>query len=180
MSVNTIPHTWDTERLVMRELVDNEIHTVQALYEQGGYISKWDGREFDTQYIHHCFTIGDLPPNGDKEHFKIQSIRVKETGIIAGLLIIYHGYPTPQTVYVTYLYIDQNYQKQGLGQEVINGLFIRLKRIGYGEVRANVALKNWTALRFWIKLGLNSIGGIYGHKEHSADTYADVELIKYL
>jgi diamine N-acetyltransferase len=105
---------------------------------------------------------------------------MKETGLIVGLLTTYHGYPNPETFYINYLYIDKDYHNQGLGQEVINELLSLLKEAQYKEVRANVALKNWAALRFWTKLGLNTIQGIFGDKEHGDDQYADVELIKYL
>jgi diamine N-acetyltransferase len=36
-----------------------------------------------------------------------------------------------------------------MAQEIVNELLSILKGIKYNEVRANVALKNWPALRFW-------------------------------
>ncbi|WP_169908292.1 hypothetical protein [Metabacillus halosaccharovorans] len=41
-------------------------------------------------------------------------------------------------------------------------------------------MKNWYALRFWAKLGLNKINEVFEDKEHSSDNYADVELIMEL
>jgi ribosomal protein S18 acetylase RimI-like enzyme len=171
---------WDTNRLSIQDLNDYEIQFVQKLYEQGSYIHEWDGLTLDDEYVHRCFTVGDLPPNGTKDQFKIQVIRMKETDLIVGIITTYHGYPTSETFYINYLYIDKEYHKQGLGQEVVNELLDILKRIKYDEVRANVSIKNWSALRFWTKLGLNTINGIYGDKVHSSDQYADIELIKKL
>ncbi|SEK74305.1 Acetyltransferase (GNAT) family protein [Paenibacillus sp. OK003] len=50
--------------------------------------------------------------------------------------------------------------------------------LGYKEIRINVALKNWPALRFWTKSGFDQISGIYGDLEHSGKTFANMELIK--
>ncbi|OEH92073.1 hypothetical protein BFG57_16895 [Bacillus solimangrovi] len=175
-----IPMSWGTNRLTIEDLNEEEIQTVQKLYEQGDYINKWDGRNLDKEYVYRCFTVGDLPPNGTKEQFKIQVIRMKASRLIVGILTTYHGYPKPETFYINYLYIDKEYHKQGLGQEVIHDLLRILKEKHYTEVRANVAIKNWPALRFWTKLGLNSINGIYGDKEHSMNAYAEIELIMEL
>ncbi|MGM0867551.1 MAG: GNAT family N-acetyltransferase [Bacillota bacterium] len=175
-----IPGVWETKRLTIKDLTEEEIQTVQKLYNQGSFVHQWDGGSLDKEYVYRCFTVGDLPPNGIKDQFKIQVIRMKETGLIVGLFTTYHGYPMPETFYINYLYIDKKYHKQGLGQEVVIELLDILKRTKYNEVRANVAIKNWAALRFWSKLGLNTIQGIFGDKEHGVDNYADIELIKYL
>ncbi|WP_226666270.1 GNAT family N-acetyltransferase [Metabacillus litoralis] len=177
---DTIPSVWETKNLKMKDLIREEIQTVQMLYEQGSFIHNWDGRNLDKEFVHRCFTVGDLPPNGMKERFKTHVIRLKDTDHIIGLLTTYHGYPQPEIVYINYLYIDKEYQKLGLGQEVVFELLNILKRKNYNEVRAIVAMKNWAALRFWSKVGLNTINGIFGDKEHSVGNYADIELIKML
>ncbi|XKE55523.1 GNAT family N-acetyltransferase [Sutcliffiella horikoshii] len=78
-----------------------------------------------------------------------------------------------------YLYIDKALHRQGLGQEVVTELLSIVDQAGYDEVRANIAMKNWVALRFWTKVGLNSISGIYEDKEHGMDNFAKMELVKY-
>lgn len=82
--------------------------------------------------------------------------------------------------YIAFLYIGTMFQGHGYGQEIINALFDKLTSLQYKEVRINVALKNWSALRFWSKLGFDKISGIYGDKEYSEDRRADIELIRYL
>ncbi|MFS0871964.1 GNAT family N-acetyltransferase [Paenibacillus xylanilyticus] len=74
----------------------------------------------------------------------------------------------------------ENQQGQGYGQEMIHSLTHNLSELGYKEIRINVALKNWPALRFWIKSGFDQISGIYGDLEHSDTTFANTELIKTL
>lgn len=180
MIVTKIPSTWETERFSIQDLKENEINEAQTLYEQGSYIYEWDGRSTDYDYAYRCFTEGDLPPFGVRDQFKIQVIRMKETDKIAGLLLSYHGYPTLDTFYINYLFIDTECHKQGIGQEVVYELVEILKDAKYREVRANVSLKNWPALRFWTKLGFNKINGVFGDKIHSNQHFADIELIKEL
>ncbi|MBM7602427.1 GNAT superfamily N-acetyltransferase [Metabacillus crassostreae] len=178
MVKETIPSAWETKRLTIKDLVEDEIQPVQQLYEQGSFIHKWDGRSLDKEFVHRCFTVGDLPPNGTKDRFKIQVIRLKSNEIMTGLLITYHGFPQPKIFYINYLYIDKEYQNEGLGHELVTELLRILQHAKYNEVRANVAMKNWPAVRFWTKLGLNTINGFFGDKEHGENQYADIELIK--
>jgi diamine N-acetyltransferase len=178
MTARIIPTQWETNHLTIKDMTQQEISTVQELYEQGSYIHQWDGGSLDHEYASRCFAEGDLPPGGTRTQFKIQVIRLKENGHLAGLLTTYHGYPTPQSFYINYLYIDKEFHRKGLGQEAVRELLRIVKQAGYREVRANVAIKNWHAIRFWTGQGLDTIHGIYGDREYSADTYADIELVK--
>ncbi|MBN8208131.1 GNAT family N-acetyltransferase [Bacillus sp. NTK071] len=180
MLIKIFPEMWNTKRLVINDLKDNEIHIVQKLYEQGSYIQQWDGSDFDNKYIQRCITSGDLPPNGIVEQFRIQVIRIKDTEPIVGILNTYHGHPNPETFYINYLYIDKKYQSQGLGTELVNGLLGILIQTKYDAVRANVSVKNWPAIRFWTQLGLTTIKGFFGDRVHSDSTFADIELCKQL
>ncbi|ETT41898.1 GNAT family N-acetyltransferase [Paenibacillus sp. FSL H7-689] len=78
------------------------------------------------------------------------------------------------------IYETSRYLHQWDGQELIQALTRHFSELGYKEIRINVALKNWPALRFWIKSGFNQISRIYGDLQHSEDTFANTELIKSL
>ncbi|MGG4168947.1 GNAT family N-acetyltransferase [Rossellomorea vietnamensis] len=173
-----IPTKWKTKRLIVRDLRKEEIHHVQALYEKGSYIHQWYGGTLDEGFVKRCFVEGDLPPGGAKENFRIQVIQMKESDEVVGLLVSYHGHPVPDSFYINFLSIDPEYQKLGLGQEVVEELLEIVKRHEFKEVRANVALKNWGAIRFWTKLGLDTINGIYGDSEYGEERFADIELVK--
>ncbi|MCA1060179.1 GNAT family N-acetyltransferase [Rossellomorea aquimaris] len=175
-----IPNTWETERLSIQDIRQEEIDDAQSIYEKGSYIHQWDGSNLDEEYIKRCFLEGDLPPGGTKEHFKIQVVRIKESDELVGLLITYHGYPAPESFYINYFTIDPDYHKKGLGREMVKELLDIVKQHNFKEVRANVALKNWGALRFWTKLGIDKINGIYGDPVYEEDSFADIELMKRL
>lgn len=172
---HTIRSEWSTARLLVSDITELAIQAAQALYEKSAFMQEWTGHKQEPEYIRHCFFGGDLPPNGHRDNLKIQVVR-GSTEKMFGLLILYHGYPHGKCTYITFLFIDPEQQRQGLGYELTIELFNQLRSIGYDEVRANVQLKNWPALRFWAKVGLTTIAGIYGDQNCSDNTYADVEL----
>ncbi|WP_340014078.1 GNAT family N-acetyltransferase [Paenibacillus sp. FSL K6-1318] len=175
-----LPVEWKSDRLIISNVEESDIPELESIYETSRYLHQWDGREHDLNYVKKCFEEGHLPPGGRLENYRIQSIRTIEDDRYIGLLSVYHGYPLEDSIYLEFLYIQSEIQKQGYGQELIQALTLHFSELGYKEIRINVALKNWPALRFWIKSGFNQVSGIYGDLEHSEDTYANTELIKSL
>ncbi|WNR43666.1 GNAT family N-acetyltransferase [Paenibacillus roseipurpureus] len=173
---------WKSERLIFEDIKLQEIEEVQDLYESSSNIRIWDGREPDKGYLKQCFFTGDLPPGGKKENYKIQTIRTNKdaSNNLIGMLSIYHGYPLDDTTYLAFMCVGNNYKNQGNGQEIISQLIIELTRLEYKEIRINVELKNWSALRFWSKLGFDKINGIFGDKDYSDSTYSNIELTRFL
>ena len=124
---------------------------------------------------------GDLPPGGKKESYKMQSIKIKKQDKrLIGIISLYHGYSKDNNIYITSMCIKNDYKKKGFGQEVIEQLINELKMLGYKEIRVNVSLKNWPALRFWINQGFNSVNGVHGDKIYSEKTFASLELTRIL
>lgn len=176
---DTIPSFWNTARLSIHDLNQDEIAIALGLYEKSAFMEEWTGQKLDPNYISHCLFEGDLPPNGQRDQFKIQVV-CDARDMMIGLLILYHGHPHEACTYITFLFFDPDVQRQGLGRELVQELLHRLKLLGYNEVRANVQLKNWSGLRFWANVGLTTIAGIYGDPDYSNDAYADIELSKQL
>ncbi|MDN4618190.1 GNAT family N-acetyltransferase [Paenibacillus sp. PsM32] len=171
---------WNSQRLMMSNLKEEEISLVQDLYETSRYMNQWDGQEYNPEHIRNCFVEGHLPPNGKVENYRIQTIRNNKDQRIIGILSVYHGYPAIESIHLEFLYIDRSIQKQGFGQEFINQFIELTTELGYKEIRINVSIKNWPAIKFWIKSGFNNVSGIYGDSEYSEHTYANLELIKIL
>lgn len=172
--------TWSSQRLIISNLQEEEISVVQDLYETSRYMNQWDGQEYNPEHIRNCFVEGNLPPDGKLENYRIQTIRNNEDQTIIGILSVYHGHPAIESIYLEFLYIDRSIQKQGFGQEFINTFIELTTDLGYKEIRINVSMKNWSAIKFWIKSGFNNVSGIYGDSEYSEHTYANLELIKIL
>lgn len=73
--MNTINNYWVSEKLIFKDLLLNEINAVQELFETRNNMSAWAGNDYDSNYINRCYLDGDLPPNGKKENYKIQTIK---------------------------------------------------------------------------------------------------------
>jgi hypothetical protein len=77
------------------DLLLDEIETVQELFETNNNLGAWARKEFDSNYIKRCYMDGDLPPNGKKENYTIQTIKDKISNIIISIcsaLKNYNGY----------------------------------------------------------------------------------------
>ncbi|WP_246096550.1 GNAT family N-acetyltransferase [Paenibacillus sinopodophylli] len=178
MTINLLPDFWESTNLICSRMLENEIEDVQYLYSSSQYMKQWDGNDYDPNHIAHCYYSGDLPPGGDKENYCIFTIKDREHKRLIGIISVYHGYPTLDSAYIVFLYIHTDSQGQGFGMETEAQLGVELSRLGYKDIRANIAVKNWSAIRFWTKAGFNGISGIYGEKVYSESTFANIELIK--
>ena len=73
--------------------------------------------------------------------------------------------------------LDPPVQNQGYGSEVLAGLSRELRELpAYRAAWARVWLKNWPALRMWVKAGFDRIVEISGDKVLSAEGQANVIL----
>ncbi|KRE33492.1 GNAT family N-acetyltransferase [Paenibacillus sp. Soil522] len=180
MTSKTLPDFWESSNLLFNRLLENEIVEVQQLFLGSRYMNQWDGNEYDPRYIERCYFSGEVPPEGEKENYRIFTIKSKENKKILGIISLYHGYTTIDSTYIVFMYIDTELQGRGYGKEAEAQLCKELIHVGYKYIRANIAVKNWPAIRFWTKAGFNGISGIYGDKVHSESTFANIELIKTL
>ena len=58
---------------------------------------------------------------------------------------------------IGYLVIDQNYRKQGIGQQVYNHAVAYTKEKDMGKIRLSVIKENEPAVRMWKKQGFETI-----------------------
>lgn len=175
-----IPKVWNTKNLTISDLVEYEVPIVQEIYQTSTYMNEWDGQKYDPDHIRKCLVEGNLPPGGKFENYRIQTIKTTESQTPIGLLSLYHGYPTEQSLYLEFLYIHKNIQKQGFGQELIKEFSLLISSLGYKEIRINVSTKNWPALRYWIKSGFDKVNGIYGDLHYSETNFSNIELMMTL
>jgi len=173
---NLIPGFGETSRLIIRASVMEECDRLQEINEQSDYIEKWVGWKTPKDYVLKTMTEGNLPPGGKKELFKPMSVCLKDTADIIGVVELYHGYPTVDSLCIGWMFIAPDYQKQGYAKEVFAYLAEQAEESGFAKIRLGVHLKNWPAFRFWHKVGFDRIVDIVGDAEHSDDTNASVIL----
>ncbi|MUT67539.1 GNAT family N-acetyltransferase [Paenibacillus sp. NEAU-GSW1] len=175
-----MPAAWRTTNLFLKQLEAGEIEEVQEVYRSSVSLGEWVGHEYNSELVRNSFENGDLPPGGAKDNFSMQAIRHEARNEIIGFISMYHGYPNEGSIYISYMGFGAASQKKGCGQELTRQLVVEARRLGYSELRVNVSLKNWPALRFWTQAGFNQISGIFGDKVISDDHFADIELVNEL
>jgi len=177
-----LPQQWEAPQLVVQDSTLAEVPALQAISHACNYVNEWTGWKVEDHPgggMLATYTEGDLPPNGTKELFRLQSIRLRDTGQLIGYLKAYHGFPTPDTFFVTDLTIDPRFQGQGYGQAFVRGLSDAVRRCGaYAQMRLIADLKNWPALRFWVQSGFERIVSVLGDKVYSAEASACMILEK--
>lgn len=178
--IQMIPESGETERLILKDSVMEECNQLQKLNEASDYIAKWVGWKTPPDYAYKTLTEGNLPPGGVKEHFKVKSICLKADSELIGLVELYHGYPSDDSLCIGWLFIHPEHQGKRYARETVNYLSEEAYKAGYDRIRLGVHLKNWPALRFWTSMGFDRIIGFIGDHVHTENADASVILMKGL
>jgi diamine N-acetyltransferase len=193
MVIHMIPNQWETAHLVVKDSIMADLPELDHVFAGCAYMQEWsgwgiayfppEGSKTDDHPESAAYTLlteGELPPNGSKEFFRLQSIRLRDTGQMIGFVSMYHGYPTANIVGITYLFIHPDFQGKGHGQELVCGLCDQLMELEFTAIRLLVDVKNWPALRFWVQAGFDKIIQYHGDKILSDKTFAHLTLEKTL
>jgi ribosomal protein S18 acetylase RimI-like enzyme len=178
VALKLLPARWATALLAVEDSRQEDVPELQEALDACSYIKPWTGEAEDREEsMQSALDGGDLPPNGSKEFFRLQSVRLKETGELVGFLDLYHGYPTADIFWVGLLIIAPKFQKAGYGKELVCGLKETLRKLGgFRVMQLGVALKNWPAIRFWTRVGFDRIVAIKGDEVHSETAFAFMTL----
>jgi GNAT superfamily N-acetyltransferase len=183
MTINLIPNQWETQHLKIEDGVLADVPDLDKIFAACAYMEEWSGWKQENhpeQSTLSFITEGEPPPNGSKEFWRVQSLRLSNTGQMIGFLALYHGYPTANIVWINYLFIHPDFQGKGYGQELVCGLSDKVKSLGFTTMRTLVDVKNWPALRFWVQGGFDKIIQYLGDKIISDKTFAHLILEKTL
>jgi ribosomal protein S18 acetylase RimI-like enzyme len=184
MSTNLIPHEWVTAHLTVRDSTLDDVPALQRIYEAVPQVRGWMGAAEEgapERTMRSALAEGALPPNGSQERFRLQSIRLADTGQMIGFLGVYHGFPEADVLWVTVLALHPELQHMGYGQELMRGLDAIVKRLeAYTRMRLYASLKNWPGLRFWTQAGFDQVVVIAGDKVYSDEADAHVMLERSL
>ncbi len=179
-SIRSFPTQGETARLLIKDSVLEECEKLQAVNEASDYLEKMVGWKTPANYALVTLTEGNLPPEGVKEQFYAKSIYLKQTNEMVGVLELYSGYPTHDTLFIGWLFILPQCQRAGYAKEVVNYICSEAKQVAFGKVRLGVHLKNWPALRFWHAMGFDKLMKIAGDEVYSETTFASAILEKTL
>ena len=184
MSINQLPHKWETRQLELKDSTLDEAQELQQVNDTFPVLRGWtdvkvEGESVDSMLL--VLTEGTLPPNGSKEFSRLQSIRLSHTNQLIGFLGMYHGFPSADVFWLNVLAIRPGFQGKGYGRELVRGLSDEVRQLGtFTRMQMFVSLKHWLALHFWSQEGFDKIVRIAGDKVLADTTHAHVMLEKSL
>jgi len=186
MAGKLIPGTWETYRLIVSDSLHEESDELQHIHDMVPQTRSWmlDGNHPDANpTILDAMELGVLPPlpTRSKENFRIQTIRLKESGKIMGFLAVYHGFPQKDVFWINALTLEPDCQGKGFGPEILGELFELVKKTNaFSRIQTFVSLTNWPSLRLCAKAGLNQMLEIVGDKVHTDNAEAHVKMEKVI
>ncbi|QVK17447.1 GNAT family N-acetyltransferase [Mycoplasmatota bacterium] len=167
-----LPEYFETNNLIVRDSTIDDEESLIGIGQSCSYLKQYTNEEFEDVLIHNRLVEGDLPPYGQKEFYQCKTIIEKDTKKIIGFFDYYRGYPTNQTLWISFFAIHKNQQHKGQGSEVVQALYAQLNNSQFKKISLGVHLKNWQGLRFWVKNGFDKIAGFYGDKEYSENHFS--------
>lgn len=176
--------TLRSARILARTATESDALAVAGVYEGNRDLLVLLDREHDPHVLSVRFTRGLNLPHG------VASARLHNlllcdarSGRPMGILSLCLGYPSQTVAYIGELFLHPDFQGLGLGREICLRLeeTLRLNPARtVRSVRVGVGLRNWNALRFWIRLGFTHVTGMSGDRHFSPQGHAYLELEKNL
>jgi diamine N-acetyltransferase len=177
--MNRLPDRWQTARLKIKDGALKDVPQLMAIFNACSHVEQWDPtfkiypEETFTELV--TKSLADGMGNG---RFQLQTIHQNDQ--LIGYFHCYHQNPHPHSLFVSMFVLHPVYQKGGFGTELVNALALIAKPTGYQAIWLEIFLKNWPALRFWIKSGFTTIIDIDGAPQHDATAHASIVVAKTL
>jgi GNAT superfamily N-acetyltransferase len=159
----------ETSHFTIEACEGNDAGRLKEINRSAGCIAAGCKEEHTDDYIDHCLSEGDLPPQGHLEFYRFRKIGSKETSEIIGFIGFYYGYPEKTTLWITTFYIDPAFHNQGYGREVISRILEVTGNYGIEDAGVGVCSKNEPALSFWLENGFSAVKDIGVGKVTASD-----------
>lgn len=176
-----MPYSFRSARILAQPVTGAETPEIETVYAGNRELLLLLDRENDPPILARRFVEHqNLPPRGCPSSLHNLILREPMAGDVIGLLSLYTGYPKGDVAYVGELFLSAEFQGIGLGREAYLSLEAMLRPGPMTRVRVGVGLKNWNALRFWIRLGFMQVTGMSGDRLFGPGRHAFLELQKNL
>ncbi|MBK8902003.1 MAG: GNAT family N-acetyltransferase [Anaerolineaceae bacterium] len=177
--MNRLPSSWHTDRLHVADGAVEDVLQLMHIFNACSPVGKWDPtfkiypeEEFSGLVAK---SMADGVGNG---RFQLQTIRHNHQPV--GYFHCYHHHPHPNILLVSMFVFHPDHQKGGYGTELVAGLAQQARTASHQAIWLEVFLKNWPALRFWIKSGFTTIIDMDGAPQHDATAHASIVVAKSL
>ncbi|NLY40096.1 MAG: GNAT family N-acetyltransferase [Desulfovibrionales bacterium] len=168
-----------TPRLVCMAVTPAHFSEIFSLYQRNQALLALLDHEHDPAHLATRFVRkANVPLGGSVRQLSKVVLFSPDQTKIRGLCSVYYGYPEPHIAYVGELFFAPDAQRMGLGRELYLALEAQVRVRSMQAVRVGVGLRNWNALRFWIRLGFVHITGMSGARDFTPQAYAFLELEK--
>jgi ribosomal protein S18 acetylase RimI-like enzyme len=168
-------------RILARPVTEADAPEIAGIYEGNRELLVLLDRESDPLVLTRRFTLREnLPPKVPSTGLHNLILCDVRTEDPIGLLSLCVGYPMKNVAYIGELFLHPDHQGAGLGREICRRLEALLRLGPARYIRVGVGLKNWNALRFWIRLGYAQITGMSGDRHFTPKGHAFLELQKNL
>lgn len=175
-----LPSRWVTPRCLLVEAGEEGLAEYTKIYEENAAVLALLAPYEPASWARLLAEAQALPPEGCPEHLHSYLIYDRGGSRLLGLLSVYCGHPTPDSLRVNDLFLRPAVQRQGYGCELVTGLERAAARLGAAWLYLDVGLKNWPSLRFWLACGYTQIVRMFGDQNHGSQAFANLELRKEL
>ncbi len=178
MKVKMLSPSWETQGFAICDVQLSVAEAFREIFNAFSYVEPWD----------ETFAPTDIETSDDlvrksvrgEDAFRLQTVR-NGAGELIGYFHLRHAFPKPDVVWISMVVIHPDHQRKGIGTEVVEGVIRELQCLAkYRAVWLRVYLKNWPALRAWIKLGFRTIVEYRGDEVFSKDGHASLILERTL
>lgn len=175
---------WSTDNIHVRDCRTQDIPFLTEMFNSCNYVEQWD----PTFHIVDENEIGSLVEKSlsatdENIGFRLQCFEAKNSRKLIGYFHLQHfspRLPQPATAFISMFVIHPEFQGKRFAQEIVEGISRQLAEYGYIAIWLSVSLKNWGAIRFWIRQGFNKIIEYDGAHQFSETEHASLTLEKLL
>jgi ribosomal protein S18 acetylase RimI-like enzyme len=182
MQETLAPPLWETERLRISDARRQEAPQLTAACNACSYVQPWDPtfHPVEEKEILELIDRSIETDDDSEERFRMQAVRLRESGATIGYYHCIYGKPEPDDVWISICIIRPEFQRHRYGRELVEGLASIFAGLGYRALKLDVSLKNWPALRFWTRVGFTRVVEIRGDAVHGETTQARIRLLREL
>ncbi len=174
-----LPSSWQTDRLHIADSVPDNVSRLMTIFNACSHVGQWDPT-FQVYPKGEFIGLVEKSIQDGEENGRFQLQTISKSNQLIGYFHCHHHHPYPETLLISMFVLHPDSQKGGFGTEMIAGLAQTAKAVGHHAIWLEVFLKNWPALRFWIKSGFTTIIDIDGAPQHDATSHASIVVAKTL
>lgn len=142
-----------SERFRVRKLDLKDVDIVYDMSSENGIFYKYHPPFVTKESI--LEDMEALPPN--KNYDDKYYIGFFENDSLVAIMDLILGYPTEETAFIGLFMTNVQYQKKGVGSNIVADVCDYLKKLNYKKIRIGVDKENPQSNAFWLKNGFRII-----------------------